>query len=241
MLLTANKPFRRISYEIFLRSHQGLAAVTVYAMWTHTSSNSILPRLYVYIVTGSFGIMASLEFAKFTYRNFALGRSSPQLQLTRQDGCVQVHLEIPRPWQVKAGQYVNLRIPSIRLLQSHPYTIVSWTESCLTFLIEPHDGFSNALLSGALAQEQSGSLQARRRAFFTGPHGSCVPMGEYGSVLMFASGFGIAALLPHVKEVIRGYNECKVRTRRIHLVWQLNERGRSAVSIKTWENGTDNQ
>ena len=241
MLLTANKQFRKISYEIFLRSHQGLAAVTVYAMWTHTSANSVLPRLYVCIVTGSFGIMVFLEIVKFIYRNFVLGRAGPQLQLTRHDGCVQANLQVPRPWQVKAGQYVNLWIPSVRLLQSHPYTIVSWTESCLTFLVEPHDGFSNALLSGALAQEQSGNSQPIRRAFFTGPHGSCVSMGEYGSILMFASGFGIAALLPHVKEVIRGYNQCKVRTRRIHLVWQLNERGRSTVNKKNWEIGADNQ
>ena len=95
----------------------------------------------------------------------------------------------------------------------------------ITFLVEPRGAFSSALVSGALAREQGRGFQTIRRAFFTGPHGSVTPMDSYGSVLMFAGGYGIAAHLPHVKELIRGYNQCKVMTRRIHLVWQLKDRG----------------
>jgi hypothetical protein len=42
---------------------------------------------------------------------------------------------------------------------------------------------------------------------------------------MIATGFGIAAQLPYVKQLIHGYNNCKARTRRVHLVWQLQSIG----------------
>ena len=41
---------------------------------------------------------------------------------------------------------------------------------------------------------------------FSGPHGTDVSMDEYESVLIVASGFGIAALLSHLKKLIYGYN-----------------------------------
>lgn len=53
---------------------------------------------------------------------------------------------------------------------------------------------------------------------FNGPHGPRVAMDEYESILMVASGFGIAAHLPHLKRLIYGYNARIVRARRIHLV-----------------------
>ncbi|KAH9203059.1 hypothetical protein DL95DRAFT_508823 [Leptodontidium sp. 2 PMI_412] len=41
------------------------------------------------------------------------------------------------------------------------------------------------------------------------------------TVLIVATSFGIAALLSYLRELIHGYQTCKTRTRRVHLVWQL--------------------
>ena len=53
---------------------------------------------------------------------------------------------------------------------------------------------------------------------------------------MVATGIGIAAQLPYLKELIKGFNNCETRTRRIHLVWQLDLVGRandnSATELK---------
>jgi len=62
-------------------------------------------------------------------------------------------------------------------------------------------------------------------AFISRPHGSTAPAGEYGKVVIIASGFGIAAQLPLLKELIQGSNYTEVRTRDIHLVWQLQNLG----------------
>ncbi len=41
-------------------------------------------------------------------------------------------------------------------------------------------------------------------AFFSGPHASNLPIGDYRKVLMVVTGFGIAAQLPFLKELIQG-------------------------------------
>jgi len=64
-----------------------------------------------------------------------------------------------------------------------------------------------------------------RIAFFSGSHDSNVPIEDYGKVLMMIIGFGIAAQLPFLKELIQGFNLSEVRTRNIHMVWQLQNLG----------------
>ena len=46
--------------------------------------------------------------------------------------------------------------------------------------------------------------------------------GECKTVLMFATGIGIAGQILYMKELIRGYNNCEVRTRCIVPVWQMD-------------------
>ncbi|KAL8903803.1 MAG: hypothetical protein Q9207_003695 [Kuettlingeria erythrocarpa] len=50
-------------------------------------------------------------------------------------------------------------------------------------------------------------------------------MCEYGTVFMFASGLGIAAQLPYIKQLLWDGAQCRTRTKRIHLVWQLRDPG----------------
>ena len=46
---------------------------------------------------------------------------------------------------------------------------------------------------------------------------------------MVASGFGIAAQLPYLKRLNHGYNAREFCARRIHLVWQIETKGESAI------------
>lgn len=166
-------------------------------------------------------------------------------------------LFVGQAWEVKAGHYVNVWIPSVSPLasfQSHPFTIAAWNEGPTTqldFLIQPRDGFTRALFECAdeyqMETEQSSieeNSSTANRAFgfakrncdipdgsdyrlalITGPHGLSVDAGSYGTVLIVASGFGIAAGLPILKELVQGFNESNVRTRHVHLAWQLDALG----------------
>ncbi|KAL9124202.1 MAG: hypothetical protein Q9217_006444 [Psora testacea] len=64
-----------------------------------------------------------------------------------------------------------------------------------------------------------------RTVMFSGPHGSIAPVGDYGKVLMIATGFSIAAQLPFLKGLIQGFNRSEVRTRNLYLLWQLQDLG----------------
>lgn len=90
----------------------------------------------------------------------------------------------------------------------------------LDLFIEPRRGLTRELLHHAQSVHTTNPL-----VLFTGPHGSSVAMDGYESILMVASGFGIAAQLLHLKRLIHGYNAREVRARRIHLIWQIRDIG----------------
>lgn len=97
----------------------------------------------------------------------------------------------------------------------------------LDLLVEPKSGFTHRLFqyarehSSALSTPEDYSSADFRIVWFSGPHGLRTDISEFGSVLLIATGFGIAAQIPILMELIQGFNQCEVRTRRIHLVWQL--------------------
>lgn len=105
--------------------------------------------------------------------------------------------------------------------------IVSWTEGhlmSLQLVVEPQRGLTK-IFQDIVENDESTASSNSYVAFYSGPHGHSEPMGEYGTVLMFASGLGIAAQLPYIKQLLYDGARCRTRTKRIHLVWQLQEPG----------------
>ena len=256
LLILSPRVFRLPSYEVFLRCHQALAVVVAYALWRHVPSQSKLPRIYLLTSSCTFAVTFVLEGVTILYRNVTVSRGCSRALITRQNHAVRMTIFPGRPWKVKAGQYVNVWIPSIdpfASLQSHPFTIASWRDgrpASLELLIEPRSGFTRRLLDCADDYQEDDKSRVElhdeferrafgfarnypsqpepsdfRIAFVSGPHGSTAPAGEYGKVVMIASGFGIAAQLPLLKELIQGSNHAEVRTRDIHLAWQLQNLG----------------
>ncbi len=324
LILQSLRLFRLPSYEAFLRGHQAAALVAGYALWKHTTSGSKLPRLYVYISTGIFLATSVLQCVVVLYRNFSFRRGHSRALISKHRGSIRITIDIPRSLDIRAGQYVNVWIPSISLwsfLQSHPFTIASWGNkegvTSLDLLIEPRKGLTQKLYACAeyyrerpgkgtdkvveerantaadyrksqdtlyesveregrstavdshesqetlskpielkrpgRAEAYQGSLEEGventtpskfgyecyegepqrsdfRLAIVSGPHGTGISVGDYGKVLMIATGFGIAAQLPYLKELVRGFNNYQVRTREIRLIWQLQSFGKSPDS-----------
>ena len=110
-------------------------------------------------------------------------------------------------------------------LQSHPFVVISWAEKPqdhLDLFIEPRRGLTRELLYYA----KSGHAM-NPWVLFSGPHGNSIPIDDCENILIVASGFGIAARLPYLKQLIHGYNAREVRARRIYLVWQVRDIGKS--------------
>lgn len=92
--------------------------------------------------------------------------------------------------------------------------------------MEPRRGITRRLLYYSKEAEKAGGSISPCLVLFTGPHGTSTSVGKYETVLMIASGLGIAAQLPYLKKLIYGYNTCRTQTRRVHLVWQLETIGK---------------
>ena len=107
--------------------------------------------------------------------------------------------------------------------------IVSWAVDASStpklttvhLLVEPRDRFTHRLLRYAKRSSEG----TRHLVLYSGPHGTPTSTKEYDTVLLIATGFGIAAVLPHLKELLDRDERWEVVTRRVHVVWQLKGEG----------------
>lgn len=224
---------RQAIYEWFLNVHTLLSAVVVVAAWRHVPSKTAA-GLFVRVGMGVWAVATGIHWLVFAFRNLALGRSLATAVATKLSNtdpsdhalvgpltALRVDVTVPRPWRVKAGQSIFLSIPSLGLftgVRGHPF-MISWWERDekglrLSLLVQSRGGFTTAL---------SRRSDKVLRAFIDGPYRTPHDFGEYGTVVMIASGIGIAGHMPYIKDLIRGYNSCEVQTRRILLVWQIED------------------
>jgi len=190
-------------------------------------SKPLIPRIYPYIFTGAFSLTLLLQ-GHFIHRSRAC--------ITYSEDTIKIELTLSRPLKVKAGQYITLWIPSLSfwsIFRGHPFTVVSWSDrkqGSLELFIEPRGGISRKLLhrltSSSTRSQPDPTSSLTHLALFSGPHGISAPVGDYETVLMIASGSGIVAQLPYLKQLIYRYNARKSCTRRVHLVWQLETGGK---------------
>lgn len=225
---------RKRVYEIFLAFHIACALVTIYAIWQHI--RSVPRKLWAFPLayTVLFASSEVLQLARILYRNIVLGKDPVRLILQTHRGDVaQITILLPRPWTIRAGERINLGVPHVGifyLFQSHPFTISWWDDdrngraTSISLLFRPRSGFTRKILERVEPNRECG-------AWIDGPFGPCPvgglsgAIGDYGHVFMVATGIGIAAQLPYIKEIIMGHNRRSVRTQRISLVWQLDRNG----------------
>jgi NAD(P)H-flavin reductase len=198
----------------------------------------------VYIVSSTFLSMLTVQSLYLLYQNKAMGVGLCQAYIACTNDTVRIRLILSRRVTVKPGQYVGLWMPAAgfcSFLQSHPYTVVSWSEGKqqhLDLLVKACKGSTLRLLAlgkanvepvCAAGEEDEYILIRDLRphlALISGPHGRSVPVGDYRTVVMIASGSGIASLLPYLKQL---YHSCKTRNRRIRMVWEPEDEGKSRL------------
>jgi hypothetical protein len=163
------------------------------------------------------------------YEEQALGQNfRMEHKMRLKQDVIQISLQLSRPMRVGAGQHIGLCIPAISrlsFLQVHPIVVASWSEGLteqLHLMVEPRRGWTRKLLEYTKLNAEEGKTC---RAFFTGPYGTSVPTQDCGIVILVASGMGIVAQLPYLRQLIHNYNACRARTRRIHFIWILKTLG----------------
>jgi predicted ferric reductase len=214
---------RRRSYELFLRLHQLLAVVFAASAVYHVFSVSDLYQRPVYIFGGICGLSLLTQAALLLYRNYVHGKPWPRIQVEYDNDTLRATLRLPRPVRVDAGQYINLWVPSRAWLSSHPFTVTSWSpvaQDSMDLIIEPRRGFTNKL------RQLSQYGQNQYLAFFSGPHGTALPVLEYQTVILVATNFGLVWMRPYIKKLFNDYELGNRFRRRVRLVWHLDLQGR---------------
>ncbi len=222
------------SYELFLLSHVVLSAVVLAAVYVHIGPRGVADLVAVCMVVAVVlgGLTAATCLSLTLYRSLPYGQRGlnqayvksvvfqcPDHEYIVLEDVVQVHVALTRPWRARAGQYMYLRIPKVRLAQSHPF-YVAWryTENDGTevavFIVQARRGFTRRLL----AYREAGALGCA----LEGPYGTELDLGRYGTALLMATGMGIAAQMPYVSRLLGGFSHSAVRTRKIALYWQID-------------------
>lgn len=214
--------FRRTILKMYLHAHAALSLAARSILWRHLSPRKLYIRLYVLVGLLLWAFLTVTQILLYLFRNLSFRKTVGHTIVTHLDDALRLDVSVTRPWKVRAGDYVYLWIPGVSFwsfVQSDPLTVTWWEHNdadtlTLSFLVQPRRGMTRDLRR----QTHSSLL-----TFVDGPHGRPVNFGEFGTVLMFASGIGIGAQLPHIKALITGYRNHEICTRRIMLVWQIEK------------------
>ncbi|KAI0525815.1 hypothetical protein F5B22DRAFT_254985 [Xylaria bambusicola] len=214
---------RRRMFELFTYIHTLLVTAALVAIWLHLPPSSFQrgPRLYLLLSSFIFASTKVGRLLNVLYLSISFSAGGSVATVQEQGGGVEVRVRLARPLRFKAGQYIYLslwRLSTLSIFESHPFQIC-WAyrdesdQQVIVLLAQPRRGFTSRLL---------GPAPRKYRALIEGPYGKSLSLGEYGTVLLLATGVGIAGQLPYVKELLELYQDCQAKTRRVALFWELD-------------------
>ncbi|KAH7031024.1 uncharacterized protein B0I36DRAFT_288807 [Microdochium trichocladiopsis] len=226
---------QRRLFEVFSTLHTAFALGSVAALWLHLPATRLTqpPRVYLLATIALFVFIKVQRALRVAYRSLWRDRRC-DVDLHQSHDVVQIDVHLTRPMEVRAGQFLYLTVlgfSTFSFLESHPFQIC-WTETGeggrqdIVVLARPRRGFT---------LKASAKTRQRYRALVDGPYGTTISLGQYGTVLLFATDVGIAGQLTYVRELLRLYQQCMAKSRRIALYWEL-EAEEHRFWVKEWMN-----
>lgn len=179
------------------------------------------PWLSKYKAQATFELRATIQPINYTTPS---GERIPVLN------AVHLHVRLSRGWHHRAGQYVYLCVPGVSrtsFLQLHPFYVAWWYREgefdYTVFIIEKYTGFTKFLVECSSRDRRA---HEHLTALIEGPYGKELELDLYGTVLLFATGIGIAGQLSYVSQLLQDYRSCETKTKRIALFWQVRPEGK---------------
>jgi predicted ferric reductase len=212
-------------YEVFAVIHRLSPAVIIATVWIHAGNARLSTAFTIYLLCAAciLAITRCFWLARIVYRNLRIGSKLPQATIEKDGKTIIVSVTLPRPWNFKAGQHVKLCIPSLSwssLLQWHPFALLSFElvnrNMVICLMIRERKGFT-AILANKRTPDQG------MVALIDGPYGKQIQLRTHGTVLLFASGIGIAGLLLYAQQTLEEYYAQRTSCRRIFLFWEIND------------------
>ncbi|KUI63208.1 Ferric reductase transmembrane component 3 [Cytospora mali] len=227
---------RHAFYETFKILHIIGAAVSLAGVWYHLLNRNLPQLNYLYAVVALWCFDRAARAIRLAYANVGSGGTKTLVEALP-GNAVRVTVNMARPWAFGPGQHAYLYFPSISWTQSHPFT-VAWSEETDSFDGEKLPMARNEVLStrktsmcfviraragatASLYQKASVCPDGRllTSCYVEGPYGGTHNLQSYGTVMLFAGGVGVTQAVPHVRDLVIGYNNGTVAARKIVLVW----------------------
>lgn len=236
LALIAFKPLRDRAYELIILSHKvaslllvaaivlhritlGTERVTNISAFINTSSG---PYIFSNVITASVSLL--FAFLCFLYQNLGY-KSNKVVKIEEHSDAIELAIRVSaHRWTVGPGQCIGVTIPRAGLgsvFQNHPFNVMWWAKGPndtldLTVLIKRRQGFTNKLIRLVGAPNIT-------RAYLHSSINYRLDFGRYGTVLFFATGIGISAVLPHIRKLFEDMEEHQSKARRITLIWLVEK------------------
>jgi len=236
--IQASSPIRHAFYETFKLLHILLAITAVVGVWYHLQMKALPQLKYLWPVIIFWACDRASRAARVFYGNVGHGGSKALVEALPGNAC-RVTVTMVRPWTFGPGQHAYVYLPSISLLQSHPFS-VTWSEEAedplaekaslnrqdilamrkttMSFVMRARTGMTDTLYRKAAACPEG---KMTTTCMVEGPYGGMHSMRSYGTVMLFAGGVGITHQVPHVRDLVAGYANGTVAARRVILVWTI--------------------
>ncbi|MFI5420701.1 MAG: NADPH oxidase family protein, partial [Nitrososphaerales archaeon] len=217
------------------------------AIYFHTAKKPWMSgKAYVIAGIAMLAVNRTASFGRIAYRNFRLTSLAVVQNITYRDGegnvqlstsdAMYLHLQPTRPWIFRGGQFVYLRFTDISwnsVFQSHPFYISWWYKDrngngVGVCIVERKCGLTQKL---SLVDKQTNERGTEARVLIEGPYGKILNLDGYETILLFATGIGIAGLVSIVAELFEHSGNSTVETRRVALFWELDSDRKFSKSL----------
>ncbi|KAA8895324.1 hypothetical protein FN846DRAFT_785219 [Sphaerosporella brunnea] len=209
--------FRRLFFDLFVKLHILFTVVAAVSLWYHVPQWRTKIYLIAFYTGWALTFFSRLSLMLHRSFNWRTGRSgSTGSVVTRNPSGLHILLKVATPWNFQAGQTVYIRVPGIGfwgLFRTRPFIVTSWSyeadsSTTVDLLIDKKGPFRY--------------LDSEFKVLVEGPYGHEKDFGSYGTVLMFATNFGIVAHLPYIKRLLADNRNRRCVTRTVRLYWRVD-------------------
>ncbi|KAH8105977.1 FAD-binding domain-containing protein [Cristinia sonorae] len=226
------EPIRRRFYEAFYATHMVLVIVIMITTMYHIHTSDGLFDLHATPFFWPSFLAWGIDRVGRLIRTLLLNSLfKPQLDLgqvsllSSDTLLITLTRPIPKALNWKAGQHMFVKFPSLRVEQSHPFTVMSIPEKGkkeqeLVFLARVKEGFTKTLRDHVL--EENGRSEVP--VILDGPYGVPADVTPFATCVFVAGGSGVTFTLPRFEYLVNELNDNRACARRIVFVWAIRSR-----------------